>query len=93
MDKFKALEAKAKAGLTFDEVFGSVEYKNTLFSMLETTAKIAGYKRSKRLSTVILNDASKDCPAYTNGETVYINIGCKFAERLKNHTHSIIYIS
>lgn len=83
MDKFKALEAKAKAGLTFDEVFGSVEYKNTLFSMLETTAKIAGYKRSKRLSTVILNDASKDCPAYANGETVYINIGCKFAERLK----------
>lgn len=83
MDKFKSIEAKAKAGLSFEEVFASPEYQNMLLSMLETTAKIAGYRRSTKLRVNIINDSDGDCPAYTNGEMVQINVGCQFAERLK----------
>lgn len=83
MDKFKSIEAKAKAGLSFEEVFASPEYQNMLLSMLETTAKIAGYRRSTKLRVNIINDSDGDCPAYTNGEMVHINVGCQFAERLK----------
>lgn len=83
MDKFKSIEAKAKAGLSFEEVFASPEYQNILLSMLETTAKIAGYRRSTKLRVNIINDSDGDCPAYTNGEMVHINVGCQFAERLK----------
>lgn len=83
MDKFKSIEAKAKAGLSFEEVFASPEYQNMLLSMLETTAKIAGYRRNTKLRVNIINDSDGDCPAYTNGEMVHINVGCQFAERLK----------
>lgn len=83
MDIPKALLAKEKAGLSADEVFGSAEYRNMLMSMLETTARLAGYKRSKKLSLKIYSDESDDCVAYTNGETVYLNIGCRFGARLK----------
>lgn len=58
MDKFKALEAKAKAGLTFDEVFGSVEYKNTLFQCwkrqrkLQDTKEVKGYQLLYKMTQV-----------------------------------------
>lgn len=83
MDIPKALLAKEKAGLSADEVFGSAEYRNMLMSMLETTARLSGYKRSKKLSLKIYSDESDGCVAYTNGETVYLNIGCRFGARLK----------
>lgn len=67
--------------MSFEDIFLNPEYKNDLIGLMNTACLRVGLKKSVRL---VLKYMPEDGDiAYTDGDTIYINLGAKFASRLK----------
>ena len=67
--------------MSFEDIFLTPEYKNDLIGLMNTACLRVGLKKAVRL--VIKNMPEDGDIAYTDGDTIYINLGAKFASRLK----------
>lgn len=67
--------------MSFEDIFLTPEYKNDLIGLMNTACLRVGLKKAVRL--VLKNMPEDGDIAYTDGDTIYINLGAKFASRLK----------
>lgn len=78
LNKLKKEEIKK---MSFKDIFLTPEYFNDLVGLMNTACLRVGLKKPVRL---VLNYMPEDGDtAYTDGNAIYINLGAKFASRLK----------
>lgn len=68
--------------MSFEDIFLSSDYKNDLRDMMHTACLRVGYKKAVSLN--VFQDLQNKDIAYTDGNTVFLNLGMKFASRLRN---------
>ena len=67
--------------MSFEDIFLTPDYRNALIGLMNTACLRVGLKKAVRL---FLKNMPEDGDiAYTDGDTIYINLGAKFASRLK----------
>lgn len=77
----KKLKSEEIKKMSFEDIFLTPEYKNDLIGLMNTACLRVGLKKAVRL---FLKNMPEDGDiAYTDGDTIYINLGAKFASRLK----------
>lgn len=93
IQKLKSEEIKK---MSFEDIFLTPEYKNYLIALMNAACMRVGLKKHVRL---FLNYMPEDGDiAYTDGDRIYINLGAKFAARLKEkpslfHTYVVGLLS
>lgn len=77
----KFLKKEEIKKMSFEDIFLTPDYRNALIGLMNTACLRVGLKKAVRL---FLKNMPEDGDiAYTDGDTIYINLGAKFASRLK----------
>lgn len=77
----KKLKNEEIKKMSFSDIFLSSEYRNDLVSLMRTACSRVKYRKACSLN--IINDTNNKDIAYTDGNIITINLGAKFAERIK----------
>ena len=77
----KRLQSEEIKNMSFEDIFLSPEYKNDLIGIMRSACLRVGFKKHITLS--LQNNPDSGDIAYTDGSNIYVNLGAKFAVRLR----------